>query len=159
MPPEEDREPTRAQKARSLVEARGFGALATVSRRKPGHPFASVVKYGTGREGRPLLLLSALAVHTKNILADPRASLMVFEETAADPLASARVTLAGEVRPVDDTELAGLRARYIERHPEAARYFEFGDFSLYRLAVDEAYYVGGFGEMGWISGPDYGAAQ
>lgn len=141
----------RAKQAKALVLAKRFGVLATVSKQVPGYPFGSVVAYAIDEQGRPLLLLSRLAVHTKNLTEDARASLVVFErDPAADPLSSARVTLIGDILAVPEHELAGARRVYVERHPAAAQYVAFGDFDLYRLEIRRVYFVGGFGEMGWV---------
>lgn len=141
----------RALKARALAESRGFGVLATVSKRMPGYPFASLTPYALDAQGRPLFLISALGVHTKNLQEDPRASLFVFDPGAEqDPLTAARMNIMGEVRPVPDEELAPARALYVERHPDSEQLLGFGDFRLYRLEVVDTYFIGGFGEMGWI---------
>lgn len=150
----------RARNAGALIRARGFGVLATVSTRMPGYPFASIVNYALDHEARPVFLLSSLAVHTKNLAGNAKASLFVFErETEADPFASARMNLMGEVRRVPEHEAATARELYTRRHPGSAQYVEFADFSLYRLTVQDVYYIGGFGEMGWVSPQDYAAAQ
>lgn len=142
----------RVAKARSLAEDRGYGVLVTVSKRMPGHPFASLTPYALDWEGRPLFLISGLAVHTKNLQENPRASLFVFEASAEqDPLTAARMNLMGEVKPVPEAELDEARAAYIARHPDSEQLFGFGDFALYRLTVMDTYYIGGFGEMGWVS--------
>src|SRR5690349_6923856 len=89
---------SRAASARALVESRGLGILCTNSKRPPGYPFASVTPYAADTLGRPVLLLSRLAVHSKNLVQDSRASLLVFEEsTESAPLDSARLNLLGDV--------------------------------------------------------------
>jgi len=155
----ESSETTKAARARALVTGRAFGVLATNSKRSPGYPFASVMPYMADAEGRPVFLLSRLAVHTKNVIEDPRASLLVFEEGAEeDPLNSARLNLMGEVRRLPESEDADTRAAYVARHPDAAEWLEFGDFGLYRMEVADVYYIGGFGAMGWVSKGDYATA-
>ena len=146
----------KARNARELVESRGFGCLSTLSARHPGFPFVSIAEFAADAAGAPVFLLSGLAVHTKNLAADPKASLIVFAADAEqDTLGSARVTLMGELQPVeDDTE---VRERYLARHPQAAQWVDFGDFAFYRMEVSAIYYVGGFGQMGWVSGGDYRA--
>ena len=151
---------TVAASARGLVESRGMGILCTNSKRAPGYPFASVAPYAIDAQGRPVLLMSRLAVHTKNLAADSRASLLVFDErTEHDPLNSARLNLLGDVALIPDSELADARARYLARHPEAEQWAEFGDFAFYRIDVSDIYYVGGFGTMGWVSLADYREAR
>src|SRR5689334_18074420 len=84
-------EPTYAESARTLASVVHAGTLATVSRKHPGHPFASLMPYALDERGRPLVLISAMAVHTQNLESDPRASLFVLQPTGGDPLAAARV--------------------------------------------------------------------
>ena len=147
---------THASQARALVEARGFGILSSNSQRTPGYPFASITPYATDSEGTPILLMSRLAVHTKNLAEDSRASLLVFEQSdQRELLNAARLNLLGDVALVPDSALAGARARYLARHPEAAQWVDFGDFGFYRLNIVDIYYVGGFGAMGWVSASDY----
>lgn len=146
---------SRGDLAKALLCSRGFGVLSTLSKRVPGHPFGSVVTYAVDAAQRPIFLLSRLAVHTTNLLADPRASLLVFEEAAEkDPLSSARVNFFGEVAVLPDSDVAEARGIYLARHPESAQWIDFGDFALYRMASAEAYYVGGFGVMGWVGSAD-----
>jgi len=152
-------EKTRAQKARELAESRGFGFLATLSERIPGYPFGSVMPYATDHQGRPLFLISALAVHTNNLIASPKASLLVYEVGAeTEPLSAARMNLMGEVKLVPEDDVAEGRRRYLVRHPESEAYMDFADFSLYRMEIADVYYIGGFGEMGWVSHNEYSAA-
>lgn len=153
-------EPTYAERARTLVHRARVGALATVSRRAPGHPFASVMPYAIDDEGRPILLISAMAVHAQNLQADARASLLVAEpDWPGDPLAAARVTLLGAVRPVPAAAGDAARGAYLARHPHAAAWVDFDDFAFHRLDVAELYFVGGFAAMDWIDGPAYAAAR
>ena len=149
-------EPSFAERARDLVARARMGALSTVSRRRPGHPFGSVAPYSSDGRGRPVFLISGLALHTKNLEADPRASLLVAEPDAVEEtLAAPRVTLMGEARRLAPAELTAERARYLERHPTAAAWVDFADFSFWRLEVTEVYFVGGFGAMDWIAGEAY----
>lgn len=153
-------EPTYAERARTLLDVARFGTLASVSRKHPGHPFASLMPYAVDASGRPLFLVSSMAMHTRNIAADPRASLFVTQpEVAGDPLAHARVTLMGEVRPVATADLDDVRATYLARHDNASYWVEFDDFRFWRLDVIDVYYVGGFGAMDWVTAEDYGAAR
>ncbi|MBI4637105.1 MAG: DUF2470 domain-containing protein [Candidatus Rokubacteria bacterium] len=136
------------------------GALATLSRRHPGHPFASIMPYGLDGEGRPLLLISSMAMHTQNLQADPRASLLVAQPgVTGDPLAAGRVTLMGEARPVPAGEAATVRATYLASHETAAYWADFGDFAFWRLDVADVYFVGGFAAMGWVDAAEYRAAR
>jgi heme oxygenase (biliverdin-IX-beta and delta-forming) len=141
-----------AESVRALLESRGDGVLATLSARREGWPFASLVQYALTLEGEPFFLLSGLAEHTRNLAADARASLLVHERADGDPLAAGRVTLLGRAERADATD--ELRAGYLEAHPQASTYLELADFSFWVLRVSEARFVGGFGDMGWISGED-----
>jgi len=127
-----------------MVRAALKGALATVHK-VSGHPYASLVLTATDGDGAPILLISRLAVHTQNLLSDPRASLLVDATgTEADPMEGARVTLIGAVAPTDSQT---ARARFLTRHPSAAGYADFPDFGFFRLSPDSAHYIGGFGKI------------
>ena len=153
-------DPSFAARARALVPRARTGALSTHSRQQPGYPFGSVTPYAPDERGRPVFLISGLALHTKNLEADPRASLLVAPpEVTEDPLAAARVTLLGDARRLAADEAAADRARYLERHPSAATWVNFADFAFWRLEVSGAYFVGGFGAMDWIARDAYVEAQ
>ncbi|MDP9070889.1 MAG: DUF2470 domain-containing protein [Actinomycetota bacterium] len=155
-------EPSHAERARTLVAGATRGALATLALDPPGHPFGSVAAYALDRRGRPLLLLSTLAEHTRNALADPRASLLVAEHTpaGADPLAGGRVTLVGRLVPVPEGPArAEARAAYLAANPQAALYVDYGDFAFFWLEVTAVRYVGGFGRMSWVDTATYTAAE
>jgi heme iron utilization protein len=144
---------------RALLDSERNGVLATLSARRDGWPFASVAAYALTDVGDPLLLLSDLAEHTRNLRSDPRASLLVQDQTSmADPQAGARVTLLGTVEGVAPDALEGASAAYLERHPHAADYLALADFHLYVLRVQEARFIGGFGDMGWLAGEPLRAA-
>jgi putative heme iron utilization protein len=116
--------------------------------------------YGLDDRGRPIFLISTMAMHTQNVQADPRASLLVSQPDASgDPLAGSRVTLIGNVVPVPDAEAAETRKLYLERYANSRHWVDFEDFSFYRMDVVDVYYVGGFGMMGWVSAAEYGRAQ
>ena len=130
-----------------------------MSRKHPGHPFASLMPYALDEQGRPLMLISSMAVHTQNLMSDPRASLLVTQEAAGDPLAAGRLTLMGQARPVSDADKGGARAAYLARHVNAAYWVDFDDFSFWQLEPADLYFVGGFAAMDWVSGPEYLAAR
>jgi putative heme iron utilization protein len=116
--------------------------------------------YGLDDHGRPLFLISTMAMHTQNLQADARASLLVTQEDAdGEPLGASRVTLVGNVLPVPNAELAEVRKMYLERHANSKYWVDFEDFSFYRMDVVDVYYVGGFGVMGWVSASDYDRSQ
>jgi len=151
------------QKARALLAAESVGVLSTISVHRAGFPYGSVTPYALSARGAPLLLLSRLAAHTKNLLADPRASLFVGDRSAAeDPQAGARISLLGRVAPLpahehDDDDAADARARYLAVWPRAADYLALGDFSFWRLDVEEARLIAGFGEIRWLDGKNLSA--
>lgn len=153
-------EPTDAERARTLVARTCHAALSTVSVESPGHPFGSLVGYAADPQGRPVLCLSALAEHTRNLAADRRSSLMVTADTAGvgDPLARARATLVGDLVELAAAEQEPARHAYTAVHPDAF-YAGFADFRCYRLDVTAARYVGGFGRMSWIGPDEYRAAE
>jgi len=116
--------------------------------------------YAMDIHGHPIFLISTMAMHTKNLQTDSRASLLVTQpEVSGDPLAASRVTLIGHAKPVSEVELNSARDRYIERHPNSLQWVEFEDFSFYVMDVIDVYYIGGFGVMGWVAGADYQSAQ
>lgn len=136
------------------------GTLATLSRRHPGHPFASIMPYALDGDGRPLFLISAMAMHTQNLEADGRASLLVTPPDATgDPLASGRVTLMGGAAKLGRDESAGARETYLAAHANATYWVDFEDFSFWRLEVADVYFVGGFAAMGWVEAPEYRMAR
>ncbi|HXZ00842.1 MAG TPA: DUF2470 domain-containing protein [Stellaceae bacterium] len=139
--------PSPAATARRLMRAADRASLATAQQ---GWPYASLALVALAQEGSPLLLLSNLAEHTKNLKRDPRASLL-FDGTAGrvDPLTGPRVTVMGEVAEAADP---ALLARFIRRHPSAERYAGFADFRLYRLQAARAHLVAGFGRIDWVEG-------
>jgi len=97
-----------------------------------------------------------MAMHTQNLSADPRASLLVTQDDAGgDPLGASRVTLVGSVVPVPETEVGAAREIYLARHANSRYWVDFEDFSFYRMDVVDIYYVGGFGVMGWVSAAEY----
>jgi heme iron utilization protein len=149
-------EPTYAERARTLMHLGRIGSLSTLSRKQQGFPFGSVMPYGLDERGRPIFLVSTMAMHTQNVEADARASLLVTQPDAmGDPLGAARVTLIGNVVPVPEAEVAEARKLYLERYANSKYWVDFEDFSFYRMEVVDVYYVGGFGVMGWVPAPDY----
>jgi len=145
-----DGEPGTAE-VRALLEAESVGLLSTTSVHRAGYPYGSLTPFALSAHGAPLLLLSGLAAHTKNLLADPRACLFLGDRSAAeDPLAGARVSLLGRAARVADPDTSDARARYVARHPRAEAYFQLRDFALWELAVEEARLISGFGSMRWL---------
>lgn len=140
--------------ARELLSQAPRASLATLT--ETGAPYASLVLTADDGTGTPLLLLSDLAEHAKDLKRDPRAALLVESvETTGDPLTAPRATFLGEAaRVADETG----RAIFVARHPSAAVYVGFGDFALYRFAVARVHLVAGFSRIDWISGDDYRTA-
>jgi heme iron utilization protein len=129
--------------AKKLLREGRSGALATLMQGS-GDPYCSLVNVATAADGSPLLLISTLAVHTKNVLADPRVSLMIDERKQGDPLEGARIMLLGSAEPIASDD---IRRRYLVRQPEAEMYVGFTDFSFYRMALKGAHLVAGFGRI------------
>ena len=103
-------------------------------------------------QGRPIYLVSTMAMHTQNLQANPRESLFVTEPGASgDPLGSSRVTLIGSVCRIPEPELAAARTVYVTRYPESKYWVDFDDFFFYRMDILDIYYVSGFGVMGWVA--------
>jgi len=153
-------EPSFGERARTLLHVGRVGSLSTLSRRQQGFPFGSVMPYGLDDDGRPIFLVSTMAMHTQNLQADSRASLLVTQpDSSGDPLGSSRVTLVGTILPLPEAEIAEARNRYLSRHPNSKYWVDFDDFSFYRMDVVDVYYVGGFGVMGWVSTSEYRAAR
>ena len=153
-------EPAFSERARTLVYLGRIGSLSTLSRKQPGFPFGSVMPYGLDDHGRPIFLISTMAMHTQNLQGDPRASLLVTQaDTAGDPLGASRVTLVGNVLPLQPAEVPTARSLYLQRYENSKYWVDFEDFSFYRMEVVDIYYVGGFGVMGWVSASEYDQAQ
>jgi heme iron utilization protein len=152
MQPTDDFDPARV--AKSLLRRRREGALATLMR-DGGAPYCSLVNLASAPDGSPVLLISRLAVHTRNLLADPRVSLMLDERAAGDPLQGARIMLMGEAVAADPAELPTLRRRYLAAHPGAEAYIDFKDFSLFRIITSGAHLVAGFGRIVDLAASDY----
>jgi putative heme iron utilization protein len=129
--------------ARKLLREARSGALGTLMAGSGG-PYCSLVNVATLPDGSPLLLISKLAVHTRNILADSRISLMLDERKEGDPLQGARVMLTGTAEKTDDPE---ARRRYLDRQPEAEMFAGFADFGFYKMGVAGAHLVAGFGRI------------
>jgi putative heme iron utilization protein len=154
-------EPSHAERVRTLVAGQSRGSLGTLAIDPPGTPFGSIVTYGLDGRGRPVSFVSTLAEHTRNLLADPRASLLVVESVpdGADPLAAGRATLLGRLEQVADAaEAEAAKAAYLVANPQAF-YVAYGDFLCVRLEVVSIRYVGGFGRMSWVDPEAYATAE
>jgi len=129
--------------AKKLLREGRSGALATLFPGSGG-PYCSLVNVATAADGAPLLLISTLAIHTKNLLNDPRCSLMIDERKEGDPLEGGRVMLMGTAEKTDDPE---ARRRYLGRQPEAEMYEGFADFAFYKMNLTGVHLVAGFGRI------------
>lgn len=133
------------QTARRLLAGISEGTLATLT--DEGAPFASLVTFAVDTQNQPLLLLSKLARHTRNLTRDPRASLLIVEPSDGDAQARARVTLSGHVVLVDPTQSTIARKNFLQRHPAAAAYVDFADFRFYVMSLSGLHVVEGFGRI------------
>ncbi len=147
-----DPRPDRAREARCFVRAHPHGVLSTLSKRLHGAPFGSIAPFVLDHEGCPVILISTLAEHTRNLDADPRCSL-IAHPCAQDPQAAGRVTLVGKAERLPDKHALG--PRYLRRFPEAEEYFGMHDFQFHRLRVQAVRYIGGFGSIHWIDAADF----
>jgi putative heme iron utilization protein len=149
-----------ASEALQFLRTTQSGVLSTFSTKFPGYPFGSVAPFVLDHSGQPVILISTIAEHTKNIIANPKVSLMAFAGDD-DLQANARLTIIGEALKIDKEgnmqsegalAYANLRARYLRYFPQAASYFEMHDFHFYRIEIAQVRYIAGFGKMGWVEG-------
>lgn len=141
------------EEVRAIIEAERNGVLSTLSKRLRGWPFGSITPFTPSAAGEPLILISEIAEHTRNLRQDARASLLVQDSRALeDPQAGARVTLIGYAAPVAGPYLEDAQRRYLRQFPNSAGYFEAHDFSLFRILVTDVRYIGGFGDIYWLKG-------
>jgi heme oxygenase (biliverdin-IX-beta and delta-forming) len=144
MQPTADFDPSKL--ARSLLRRSRQGALATLMAGS-GDPYCSLVNVAADADASPFLLISRLAVHTKNILGDSRVSLMLDERASGDPLEGARIMLAGRAEEAAGDHAAVLRRRYLNAHPSAEAFVDFKDFSFFRIVPSGLHLVAGFGRI------------
>ncbi len=145
-----------AASVRRLLRGSDRATLATLQRPDAdgptGWPYASLVLLAVDHDGAPVLLISTLAEHTRNLQADPRASLLLDGTAGLDePLTGARATVIGRLERTDDPE---ARRRFLARHPSAAMYAGFKDFGVWRMTVERAHLVAGFGDIHWVDAAD-----
>jgi len=146
---------TPALRARAVWHAADVGVLSTISTAVEGYPLGSVTPYVTLADGRPVLLVSAIAQHTRNMQADPRVCLTVLEDAPGDKQAQARVSLLGDAAPATGDTLASARARYLTFFPESRRHFEAHDFAFWTIAPRRVRFIAGFGDIHWIETEDW----
>lgn len=140
--------------ARKLFLQESFGVLSTISVEAPGYPFGSVTPYCADEQCRPIIYISHIAQHTKNIIADSRVSMTVIESNGSsdDVQAQGRVTCIANARPVGENE-AGVRERYFRYFPPAQQYDRTHGFAFFRLELVRVRFIGGFGQIYWLE-PD-----
>jgi heme iron utilization protein len=156
QPPVGSARPSAAEQARTIAAAGNAGTLATLT--ATGDPWASFVAYGL-LGGNPVLCLSNLAEHGRNLAGDPRASLSVVAASGdSDPLASSRITLAGLVSQPSAADRDAVRAAYVNAVPAARVFLDFSDFTFWVLGVQRVRWVGGYGRMDSATGEQYDAA-
>lgn len=131
---------------RSLLRRSRQGALATLTT-NTGAPYCSLVNVASHPDGSPILLISRLALHTRNVLVDPRVSLMLDERAPGDPLEGARIMLGGVAEEATEAERVLLRRRYLGAHPTAQAFVDFKDFSFFRIRPASLHLVAGFGRI------------
>ncbi len=144
--------------AGSVVKLAKDGTILTLSSDYKGTPFGTPAPYALDKEGRPVLFLSDLAIHTKNLKKNDKCSMMVLKEDKDDPFNSARVTFVGKVVKVSDKERAEYKKLFLAKNKSAETFADFEDFNFYRLEIESIFYVGGFGDINWVKPEDYAKA-
>ncbi len=137
-----------ALEAKEFLRSTRSGVLSSFSAKFAGYPFGSVMPFVLGHDCQPIVLISTIAEHTKNIIANPKVSLLVFAG-AEDLHANGRLTLIGEAEQLDKND-ANLMARYCRYFPESIGYLAMHDFQFYRINITQARYIAGFGKMSWL---------
>ena len=142
--------------ARRLFLQESFGILSTIAVDPPGYPFGSVTPYCADDQCRPIIYISHIAIHTKNIARDARVSLTVVErsETSDDVQAQGRVTYVADARPLDSGD-AAVRERYFRYFPSSRQYEQTHDFAFYRLDPVRIRFIGGFGQIYWLEADEF----
>lgn len=138
-----------ARAARCLLRAHRYGVLSTLSKKFDGHPFGSIAPYLTDHDGSVLLFISALAEHTRNLLHDPRVSLITHDQNDPRIQTQGRITLIGEAAPLEGRE--PYAERWLRNFPETEHLFALGDFSFFRIVPQSVRHVAGFGQARWFT--------
>ena len=144
-----------ARKARALLRRVDAGVLSTHALAAPGYPFGSLAPFALTHEARPLLLVSALAEHTRNLAADPRCCLTALDPSRDDKQASGRASLLGEARPLSEPERAAAADRFLALFPAQRGLLAMGDFAFWSIEPARVRWIGGFGEISWIERGDW----
>ncbi len=153
MIPDKTTPQSNARTARQLLRAHRYGALSTLSKKFDGHPFGSITPYLVDHDGSLLILISALAEHTRNILHDPRVSLITHNQDDPHIQTQGRVTVVGNA--VADKNRDRCGKRYLRYFPEAQTYFDMADFNFFRITPLALRYIGGFGDIHWVKADNY----
>lgn len=135
-----------------LIEKSKSASLATMYE---DAPFTSMVPYAIDKQGRPIIFISDLAIHTKNLQKSPKCSLMAGKENKDDVFNSQRITFIGKMEKVPNKEIEEVKKAYLAKYPDQEYLFGLEDFSFYRMEIKKIYYVGGFGDISWIALDDY----
>jgi len=145
--------------ARELFFKKSFGVLSTISLDVPGYPFGSVTPYCVDQSGQPIVYISHIAQHTRNIIADPRVSLTVVDEdtNSDDVQARGRVTCIANARQLDESDQNSVKARYFRYFPSAQKYDQTHDFAFFRLELVRIRFIGGFGQIFWLDPAEFAA--
>jgi putative heme iron utilization protein len=147
----------KARAARELFFAKSFGVLSTMSLDVPGYPFGSVTPYCVDQNGQPIIYISHIAQHTRNIMADPRVSLTIVDEdvNSDDIQARGRVTCVANARQLDESAENSVTARYFRYFPSAQKYDQTHDFVFFRLELVRIRFIGGFGQIFWLDPAEF----
>jgi hypothetical protein len=131
------------------------GKVSTLSTIYNKVAFGSLVPYALDKKGYPIIFVSDLALHTKNIKKEPNCSLMIAKVNEDDIFNSSRITFIGKMVKVSEKELPEIKEIYLEKHESVKDFIDFKDFTFYRLEIEKIYWVGGFGDIEWIKLQDY----
>ncbi|MEW5904154.1 MAG: pyridoxamine 5'-phosphate oxidase family protein [Pseudomonadota bacterium] len=153
MIPDKSTQQDNGRNARELLRAHRYGALGTLSKKFDGHPYTSIAPYLVDHDGSLLILISGLAEHTKNLLHDPRVSLITHNQDDPHIQTQGRVTVLGDAAL--QTDRAGCARRYLRYFPEAQTYYDMADFQFFRIEPRAVRYIGGFGDIHWVKAEQY----
>ena len=146
-----------ALEAKAFLRTTHNGILSTISSKFAGYPFGSVTPFVLDHDCQPIMLISSIAEHTKNIILNPKVSMIVFDKSD-DLQANARLTLLGEAKKLEKDD-ANLLMSYSRYFPESVDYFAMHDFAFYRIHIEQIRYIAGFGKMGWVSADSLNSAN
>lgn len=131
------------------------GQVATLSTMHKEFPFGSLVPYAVDKKGNPLIFVSDMAAHTKNLNKNSACSIMIMKLNKDNVFNSARVTLVGKMEKLAGEEAKAMKKIYIAKHEAAEILTDFADFNIYRMKIEKIQYIGGFGDINWLKPEDY----